>query len=411
MIQFNISKWVNNLYYECWRLYVRMKMLTAYTYEIDDVSSAVSEIHSQLEIEKNLESNSVGILTCYSEFIDTGVVYALCESLPFDIIGCTTLAGASDKNNGLMMLNLTVITGDDIEVSAVVSEPLKSGMKDEIIDNTYKNAVSKISTTPKIIIPFIPLYSGVDVESMLMRLDSVSDGVPIFGNVTCDHNLEVSNSEAVTIFGGNKYSDSISMVVISGEINPTFVTASTSDINSQKQKAIITKSEGNKLVEVNNVPTREYLNSIGLSSGRTIEGISSIPFIINYNDGSQPITRVIYSVDENGFALCSGNIPEGSTISTGSMDYQDVLSTTDSVMKKIKEMDDKKGLLIFVCMSRCKLLGVDSLAEIKVLSKYIENDVPCHVCYSGGELSPVKNMQHDWINRMHNFSFIACVFS
>ena len=47
-----------------------IKTLTAQTHEIDDVELAVSEILEQLNVGEKLLKNTVGILTCYTEFID-----------------------------------------------------------------------------------------------------------------------------------------------------------------------------------------------------------------------------------------------------------------------------------------------------------------------------------------------------
>ena len=51
-----------------------IKMFSAFTEEIDDVDAAISEILSQLDLEHSLMQNSIGILHCYHEFIDSGVV-------------------------------------------------------------------------------------------------------------------------------------------------------------------------------------------------------------------------------------------------------------------------------------------------------------------------------------------------
>ncbi len=386
-----------------------MKILSAYTYEIDDVDLAVDEILSMLDLQNNLCQNSVGIVTCYSEFIDTGVVGELSKRLPFDIVGCTTLAGATNKNNGLMMLNISVITGDDIGFATATVHLSDAQTWEDNVEKSYKNAILAITEHPKMIIPFIPINSEVHAETVMSKLDELSAGVPIFGTVACDHNSD--SRDAAVIHGDKSYKDTMAMVVVFGNISPQFITVSVSEKKLQKQKAVITKSFENKLYEVNNMPIEEYLINIGLSTTQSMEGISSVPFMLDYNDGSPPVARGIYYLDTDGSAVCAGKIPVGATLYTGSVDYPDVLETTKSVMQDIKEIKGKNGLLIFICMSRCKALGIDSLAELRTLCDYIEDDVPCHVCYSGGELSPVKNSDGKWINRAHNFSFIACVFN
>ncbi|MDR2738996.1 MAG: hypothetical protein LBB68_04085 [Treponema sp.] len=72
-----------------------IKVLNACTAEIDDVDLAVSEILEQLDVPGNLRNNSIGIIACYYEFIETGVVAEICKRLPFDVVGCTTLGNAA----------------------------------------------------------------------------------------------------------------------------------------------------------------------------------------------------------------------------------------------------------------------------------------------------------------------------
>ena len=76
-----------------------MQAFTASTFEIDDVQAAVAEILEQLQ--SRLCQNSVGIISCYAEFIDSGVVEALCNQLPFDVVGITTIANATGAQHGM----------------------------------------------------------------------------------------------------------------------------------------------------------------------------------------------------------------------------------------------------------------------------------------------------------------------
>ena len=67
-----------------------IKSFVATTREVDDVQAAVAEITAALDLEKNLLKNSLGVISCFSDFEETGVLKAICDSLPFDCIGSTT---------------------------------------------------------------------------------------------------------------------------------------------------------------------------------------------------------------------------------------------------------------------------------------------------------------------------------
>ncbi|MDR0387737.1 MAG: hypothetical protein LBH57_06835, partial [Treponema sp.] len=58
-----------------------IKVLTAYTGEIDDVEAAVSSLLKQLTPEENLLKNSAVPVHCYYEFTESGVVEKLADRL------------------------------------------------------------------------------------------------------------------------------------------------------------------------------------------------------------------------------------------------------------------------------------------------------------------------------------------
>jgi hypothetical protein len=109
-------------------------MFTAYIEEIDDVEAAISEILAQLNLQNRLLKNSVGILHCYYEFLESGMVRGLCARLPFDVVGATTMSLSA---MGDMSLSVTVLTSGDIQFVTVISEELNfSFMEPEAILNS-----------------------------------------------------------------------------------------------------------------------------------------------------------------------------------------------------------------------------------------------------------------------------------
>ncbi|MDR1319781.1 MAG: hypothetical protein LBJ90_09155, partial [Treponema sp.] len=71
-----------------------IKMLTAFTEEIDDVEGSVSDLLGQLDLDRKRLANSLGIIHCFSDFVDSGVVKALSAKIPFDTVGCTTMSAS-----------------------------------------------------------------------------------------------------------------------------------------------------------------------------------------------------------------------------------------------------------------------------------------------------------------------------
>ena len=383
-----------------------MKLINAWTLEPDDFEIAVSEILEQLNLEQNAQKNSVGLLTCSYDFVESGMVKAVCEALPFDVIGCTTLTNANNAESGPLLLCLTVFTADDCEFSAAVSGSLRENLETEISEaaNAAKAGMQKEA---KMSLALFPMF-GVGGEIMLNALDSALDGIPIFGTVACDHDTaEYSNT--YTIYNGKCFRDRMSFFLISGNVNPKFVVAATSEQNLRKQQAVITSSQGCLIKEINHMTASEYFTSIGMIAGKGIEGMSSVPFVVDYGDGSQPVARAIFGLNEDGSALCGGYMPEGSTLYIGRMDEDDILLTAETSINDLLKKEDLNGIILFPCLGRNMVLVVDPLTEAELVKTLIDDKVPWQLAYSAGECCPVYNNKDNALsNRFHNFTFIGC---
>jgi len=68
-----------------------IKVLTAYTYELDNHEKAVQDILDQINIQNSLLKNTAAILLCHVKFIEMGVMEKICKSLPFEVLGCTSM--------------------------------------------------------------------------------------------------------------------------------------------------------------------------------------------------------------------------------------------------------------------------------------------------------------------------------
>lgn len=380
--------------------------ITAYTMEIDDIDLAVSEIRDQLNLDANLLKNSVGLLTCYAEFIDSGVVQALTDALPFDIVGTTTLGNGTNGAHGHMMLSLTVLTSDDISFSAAMTESLNAE-QEAPLRAAYEQAAAKLPGKPSLILTYMALLYHVGGDYTIELLDKVSGGVPCFGTVTVDHTNDYH--QAQTLYNGKATMDSMAFVLLSGDVDPIFFLASISEEKIVKQKAIITKSSSNVLMEVNNIPILKHLETLGISKDGKIDGANSIPFIVDFNDSSQPVARAIYALTDEGYAVCGGVMPIDSTLSVGSIDYEDVIRTTADLIERAKATGKRQGFLLFSCLSRNLALGVDTEAEMELVEEKLDY-CPYQFTYSGGEICPSYDADGKIVNRFHNDTVVGCIF-
>ncbi len=380
-----------------------IKMLNAYTLEADDADDALEEINGM--IGDGLLKNSLGILSCYDEFVDTGVAQHIAANLPFDVVGFTTLATAVDGEYDPVMLTLAVITSDELEFSCRMSGKLEADSEDTI-RTAYAAATEGRDGDPKLIFTFMPVIEA-GPERPLAALNKVSGGVPQFGTVASDGSKDLGKT--YTIFNGNVSLENMVFSLVYGNIEPTFVVAHMPEGKIQAQNAVITDSEDCLLKGVNGMPIIEYLESIGVVLGDDRAGMGAIPFVVDFQDGTMPFARAIYNILPDGSALCGGFMPKGATLSIGSIDRDDVIITAELSLQDMVATGKRNGLLVLPCMTRYLVAGGDMRAEIDI-ARDISGDIPCFLSYSGGEICPVYDEDGKPVNRFHNFTFTACIF-
>ncbi|MDR1074048.1 MAG: FIST C-terminal domain-containing protein [Treponema sp.] len=384
-----------------------MKTMTAFTFEIDDPDAAAAEILEQID-STELRKNSLGILTCYTEFIDSGAVRAICAALPFDVIGMTTAGMAAPAAAGEMVLGLLVLTGDDVDfIAGAVELPGKD--IDGPIYKAYGETCAKRPGQPVMAFAFAPYINDLGGEAVAVSLDKASGGIPIFGSLAIDSSADFSLNRSV--YNGEDYKNTLAFALLYGNLRPSFFVTSFAEDKIQKQRGVVTKSKDNILMEVNNMPVIDYLQSIGIQKSDGAWAVSAFPFVIDYNDGTKPVARSIYLLTKEGYAACGGNIPENATLAVGGIDYSDVLRTTKETLEYVlkKKNDGASCLLMFSCLTRYFALEANSTAEMDTI-KNILTDFPGYLFgYSGGEICPVYTEKGGAVNRFHNCTFIACL--
>lgn len=253
------------------------------------------------------------------------------------------------------------------------------------------------------VLTFMPLILELGGELMLRKLDQLSGGLPVFGTISSDHHPDYHTSG--TIYNGECYHDCVVISLISGDIKPRFILSAITEKKLQKQRAIITESSDSVLMKVNNEPVLSFMRELGLTVGNGIEGMSAIPFLVDYGDGTPPVARAMYLVTDEGYIVCGGDMPVGATLAIGKID---VWETASSTMDAILAQEDIHGVLLFPCLSRMAVLGGDMNSEMNIMRDKL-GDVAYHVAYSGGEVCPVYNEQGETANRFHNFSLVGCI--
>jgi hypothetical protein len=380
--------------------------IIARTDEADDADFAVSSILSQLD-NREFKKNTIGIISCFADFISSGIVAALAAKLPFPIAGCTTLAASTNGAQGNVILVLTALTSDDVEFEIGITDPI-SAENDGPLKAAWDKILAKRKEKPSLMISFAPLLDNVSADFFAESWSAITGNVPNFGTLAVDHNRDYHESQ--TILGAEAFKDRYVFVLCYGKLEPRFFLGGISEEKAFREKGVVTASLGNQLKEVNGVSVADYLVSLGLKrdANGVIQGINSFPFILDYNDGTQPVIRIMFAITPDGSAVCGGKIPVGATLTVGSISAEEVLINTEKVLRKVLEETGDRSLLIFSCVGRYFAQGFNSAAEMDRVQKIL-GDRPFHLSYSGTELCPVYGRDGSITNRSHNDTIVICM--
>jgi hypothetical protein len=381
-----------------------MKMFTAFTEEIDDVDLAVSDLWGQLNLDQNRLSNSLGIIHCYSDFIDSGVVKAISEKLPFDTVGSTTISTSANSGIGSMGLSITVLTSDEARFISGVSAPVTDSA-DAPLTELYNRITAGLSEKPSMLMPFMPFLITVGGDEFIEKLDSLSGGIPAFGTLAISD--EPDYSRCYTFYNGESYPASMTLTLIVGNTAPEFLSVSVDEENILKQKAVITGANRNILQTINNMPAVNYLESIGIAKDGNVSGLQSMPFIIYLEDGSMLIRSCIGGTGDGSLILC-GAIPVNSIISLAVMGFEDVIRSTEAKVTEARAAAKGRGMLMYSCAGRNWCLGMKPLAEHEKVKECLGGE-PYHFVYSGGEIFPSRPGGGRAVNHLQNDSLIICI--
>jgi hypothetical protein len=385
-----------------------IKATTAYTMEPDDVDYALREILTQLG--DNLLVNSIGLLFCNFEFLESSLVRKLCDRLPFDVAGCVSQGFAVNEAGEEFMLTLMVLSADDVEFVSGISASLSDG-GEGAVETLYRDLLARETNPrePVLMFTFPPMGTGLTGNAIVRTLDRVSGGVPVFGSITVDQTVELRAPG--TIYNGEYYSDRLPLVLMRGNIKPRFFACSLPRGVQIEQKAVITEAKGNRLLSINNMPAAAFMEKIGIFRQDDVDIIYAFPLLINRQDGSEPRLIAVSKVDAGGALVSEQDVPTSGTVTIGAIDEKLVIESTRYLVDRIRETSARNGLLVFSCLSRVLTLQ-NSINEMVLLRReFADLPMPFLYIYSGGEICPLyKSGEDKPVNSFYQFTIIACAF-
>ena len=382
-----------------------IEMYTARTSEIDEIEDAVAEIIEQIDLSA-LKKHAGGLLYCHRDFIESGVVEALCEALPFDVIGMTCMAGADASGFGKYDLTLTVLTSDEVSFVGGMTNAIDTDNYEAEIARLYASLRSQCSGDPALIFTFMPHMRNVSGSEVVAAMDVACGGLPMWGALTNSDNFNYDTVQ--TIGNGRSLATGIAMLLVDGPVQPRYFVQSIPERNIANARVVITKSNGTMLYEVNDQPVMDYMNKIGLVI--TKENITTTPIMVYYENTDKPVALGFYSIFDDGSVLAGGVMPEGTSISVGSIDADGIFETAEAGLRDILACQDRQATLLLPCITRYIMLSPDQEAELRMIDeKLAQTGKPFAMGYSGGEICPVPGPDGKLHNQFHNYTFCACV--
>ena len=385
---------------------------TLYTCEVDDKDVAFEEIICQLK-KITLKKHSVGILTCHTEFVDSGVLSYVAENIPFDVIGITTSTQAVTGLVLEMALSIFVITSDEARFVIGVISGITDNMRNCLLDTVDANAIPNGEKhNPSLVFAFSGMFDNCSGDAFLTSLTKIFPSTPIFGGFPASDALDFAGS--VVCLNGQISTSMNAFILCYGNINPRFVIATIPENKKLPYNGTITKSTENVVYEIDGRNALEYMSDIGFldTTGLVIPVAKFIPFLLNQSvrddyDGV-PVLRLISKIIPNEAVFFAGNMDAGSTFSTISI--RGYLQCAEKELNKIANMQNVNGVLVLSCITRQMLLySSNPLAELELANSILGN-TPFMMGFVAGEYCPTSQRNGVYTNRFHNFSLIAVVF-
>jgi len=382
-----------------------IKLLTAYTEEVDDVEDGIAELLGQINL-GTLKKNSVGLVTCHSDFTNSAFIGELCKKLPFDIIGMTTIASANPHGNGMFSLSLSVLTSDDIVFETAMAKSLNPGSCHEKVKAVYSETAKKLPGPPTMIFTFFPFIQNLSGTQMHKDFDDICGGIPFWGSLASSP--DVQTGHWFVFRNGDIDSKGLAMILLHGPIEPEFIVISMPSENIRKTRGRITDSDGCCLKTVDGIPALKYMDNLGISIQKEVPIV--MPLMVYYEGSAEPVALGIYAVNDDNSLMCGGEVPVGATITMGEITVEGTLASTAECMERVKKTGKCNGALFLPCITRYIMLTPIHDREMSLVIEKMGNSIPFSIAYAGGEICPVKDRIGELQNRFHNFTFIACVF-
>lgn len=388
-----------------------------YSEDIDESYEAGLEIGDQVLSKLDLKANSTGILFCYIDFDFAELLRGINEKLDIPIIGCTTATEANNQGYFEESASLMVITADDVEFGLGIGKDLSKN-SENAVDEAFTSASGMLEdNNPKLALTFPDAFQNLSAERILRLLEKkIGKDVPVVGGLPGD-NFQME--QTYQFYNQSVYSDSIPLLLMSGNIEPLVITRSGWIPVGKKLTA--TKVEGNVLYEINHQPALEYFKNYVSDIedyGITLPTSAALAILdesLGDEAGQYFVIRAPFSYnEEDGSVIYNGDIPQNALMQFARGSREDILAGANEAIATINQKSMERELstlLCFSCGGRKLLLGLDTKKEVEVILKEVSSQCAVNGFFTYGEIGPIDNsLEKLNKNRFHNATLVLCAF-
>jgi hypothetical protein len=378
-----------------------MKIITAYTYQIDDINAAVADIRTQIGEENFEPSHTFGVFSCHYEFVLSGAAEAICRSLPFTVCGATSSLIGTNKADDKLIFTIMIVSGDEITgTRADKTPPLPVGSDPTAaFADIFKEEEEKAA----LVYVFAPDFMAVSGDELCNAYNKTGYGAPLFGTYSVDDS-PMFNEECFVYSKGGFSREAITFLRIYGDIKPIVGVCSIPEGKILLKKGIVTASSKNNVIAISGEPASEFLQNFGLASQLEASGaISALSLIANTPGSDEYYSRTLLGINEDGSAVTGGDLAENEQIRIGLFDREGMLNAAYNLLEDIMQGKKINALFIHACATRTVALGAQEHDEI-YLTRETVGEVNFLLSYAGGEIAPRKNGDAFFYNQ----SFCIC---
>ncbi|MDL2236836.1 FIST C-terminal domain-containing protein [Christensenellaceae bacterium OttesenSCG-928-K19] len=390
----------------------------ATTYEIDNPELAVAELAAGVLEGPALKQNSVGILFCYSDMDTKTFMTLLCESVPFNIVGCNCIASMDDEDGfHEMAAVLLVLSADDCAFHTVVSGAVTAEGVEQQAAAVCGQLLSSAGQKPGLVLAFPAVGGNIPMEGYSQAFSKELAGIPILGGIPTT-NYE-SGEKAAVICNTEVSDDRLVLLGITGNVHPVWTVMIPEDHTFPRKRKVVS-SHGTAINRVGEQTFVEYLESMGIPVAEDTEtGVLTYvtyPLVVEQEDeqGNQfSYSRVVrYANRQEGSVTVLAGVPQGATISFCTYRREDVISSVEQGMRQVLQQlgdgQERSSLLMVSCIARYLLLLPGTGGEADIVGQMLPEGMHAIGFYSGGEVAPIPEIPGK--SFMYNETLVFCAF-